>query len=115
MTSNDAHHRPHLSPYDSRLQHLAPDPTLSAEEYEVIVTDDGATSTAEGMIRDFFLLGRAPPAGNATTALRSPGQWLVFIDDDCLSDPNGSALEAIAIRRSSPEGRIRRASQTQPR
>jgi GT2 family glycosyltransferase len=55
--------------------------TLEADQYEVIVTDDGLETTAESMIREQY------PWVN----------WLVFTDDDCLPAPNWLSEFAAAL------------------
>ena len=69
--------------------------TLPAEQYEVIVTDDGSKTTAEEMIRKDYpwvkwVVGpRQGPAANRNNgASYAQGEWLVFTDDDCLPQPN---------------------------
>jgi GT2 family glycosyltransferase len=59
--------------------------------YEVIVSDDGRSTTAEAMIRDRFPWARwvpgpgIGPGGNRNSGVAlSRGDWLVFTDDDCL-------------------------------
>jgi GT2 family glycosyltransferase len=87
------------------LDCLAPSvQTLSAEAYEVIVTDDGYQSTAEQMIRDHYpwvrwLAGpRQGPAANRNHGARqAQAEWLVFTDDDCLPAPNWLAEFVAAI------------------
>lgn len=68
--------------------------TQPPEDYEVIVTDDGVRSTAEGLIREkfswarWFLGPRLGPAANRNSgASYARGEWLAFLDDDCLPDP----------------------------
>ena len=68
--------------------------TLPAEQYEVIVSDDGYESTAEEMIRQSYswvkwVAGpRKGPAANRNNGAKyAQGEWLVFTDDDCLPDP----------------------------
>jgi len=68
--------------------------TLPAEQYEVIVTDDGSKSSAEAMIAaDFpwvrWVQGpRRGPAANRNNGARHANyEWLAFTDDDCLPDP----------------------------
>jgi GT2 family glycosyltransferase len=78
------------------LERLAPGAqALSAESYEVIVTDDGTRSTAEQMIREHFPWAiwkpgpRSGPAANRNNGAKHANQdWLVFTDDDCLPDRN---------------------------
>ena len=69
--------------------------TLPADQYEVIVTDDGSKTTAEEMIHDDYpwvkwVVGpRQGPAANRNNgASYAQGEWLVFTDDDCLPQPN---------------------------
>ena len=68
-----------------------PNPTFT---YEVIVTDDGAATTAEELVRTRFpwvrwTAGprRGPAANRNHGARRAAGDWVAFIDDDCLADP----------------------------
>ena len=68
---------------------------LPAEEYEVIVTDDGSKTTAKEMIRDRYPWAKwvagprkGPAANRNNGAHYGQGEWLVFTDDDCLPDPN---------------------------
>jgi len=62
---------------------------------EVIVTDDGQESTAERMIRERFpwvkwFMGprRGPAANRNHGASKASGEWLVFLDDDCIPSPD---------------------------
>src|SRR5258708_31522648 len=71
-------------------------------QYEVIVTDDGCQSTAEALVRKRFpwvnwMEGphRGPAANRNFGASQSQGDWLIFIDDDCL--PGTDWLEAYAF------------------
>lgn len=73
--------------------------TLSADRYEVIVTDDGSQTTAqETILHDYpwakWVAGsRKGPAANRNNGAKSAvGEWLVFTDDDCL--PDAQWLEA---------------------
>jgi GT2 family glycosyltransferase len=68
--------------------------TLPAEQYEVIVTDDGSKTTAEEMIRDDYpwvkwvAAPRKGPAANRNNgASYAQGEWFAFTDDDCLPEP----------------------------
>lgn len=84
------------------LDCLAPDiQTLPAEQYEVIITDDGSDTTAEKMIEDHYPWakwipgkGKGPATNRNNGAKYAQGEWLVFTDDDCLPDPQW--LEAYA-------------------
>jgi GT2 family glycosyltransferase len=67
--------------------------TLPAEQYEVIVTDDGSQSTAEEMIQQDYSWAKwvagpkkGPAANRNNGAKYAQGEWLVFTDDDCLPD-----------------------------
>lgn len=75
--------------------------TLPAEQYEVIVTDDGSQSTAEEMIQQNYPWAKwvagskkGPAANRNNGAKYAQGEWLVFTDDDCL--PDSQWLEAYA-------------------
>ncbi len=68
--------------------------TLPADQYEVIVTDDGSQSTAEQMVREQYpwaqwVAGphRGPAANRNNGAKYAKGEWLAFTDDDCLPSP----------------------------
>jgi len=72
---------------------------LPAEQYEVIVTDDGDQTTAQEMIRDRYPWvkwvggpGKGPAANRNNGAKYARGEWLFFTDDDCL--PDSQWLEA---------------------
>jgi GT2 family glycosyltransferase len=77
------------------LDCLAPEvQTLDPMRYEVIVSDDGSTSTAEGMMRERYPWAkwtqgarRGPAANRNHGAAMAVGEWLVFTDDDCLPTP----------------------------
>jgi GT2 family glycosyltransferase len=67
---------------------------LSADQYEVIVSDDGRDTTAEEMIRDKYPwvkwvsgASKGPAANRNNGASYAKGEWLVFTDDDCLPSP----------------------------
>ena len=73
--------------------------TWSAENYEVIVTDDGYKTTAEEMIHEkypwaIWVAGprKGPAANRNNGANYAQGDWLAFTDDDCL--PDSQWLEA---------------------
>ena len=83
--------------------------TLPADQYEVIVSDDGYESTAQEMIQQNYpwakwVAGfRKGPAANRNNGARyARGEWLAFTDDDCLPDPQWleSYGEAIANHKS---------------
>lgn len=75
--------------------------TLLAEQYEVIVTDDGSQTTAEEIIREHYpwvkwVAGphKGPAANRNHGAKYAQREWLAFTDDDCL--PSSEWLEAYA-------------------
>ncbi len=79
--------------------------TFPAEQYEVIVTDDGSTSTAEAMIREKFpwvkwTAGprKGPAANRNHGASLATGEWIAFTDDDCLPSLGWLSAFASAIR-----------------
>ncbi|WP_373545973.1 glycosyltransferase family 2 protein [Chamaesiphon sp.] len=68
---------------------------LPADQYEVIVTDDGSKTTAEGMIRADYpwvqwvaAPGKGPAANRNNGSRYARGEWLAFTDDDCLPEPD---------------------------
>ena len=77
------------------LERLSPGrQTIGVGEYEVVVTDDGSSGTAETLIREQFPWAkwvRGPCSGPAANrnhgASFARGTWLAFTDDDCLPDP----------------------------
>jgi GT2 family glycosyltransferase len=87
------------------LDRLAPGiQTLSAEQYEVIVTDDGLHTTAEPMIRERYSWvkwvlgpGKGPAANRNNGVNQARGEWLAFTDDDCLPDSRWLEAYATAI------------------
>ncbi len=88
------------------LRRLAPGvQTLPADRYEVVVTDDGSTGTAKEMIKQEFPWARwtagprRGPAANRNHGVRQAGgEWVAFVDDDCLPTPGWLAGYADAIR-----------------
>src|SRR5262249_50229015 len=71
------------------------------EAYEVIVADDGFLSTAELMLQEVFPWAkwvsgprRGPAANRNHGAEKAVGEWLVFVDDDCV--PEATLLVAYA-------------------
>lgn len=87
------------------LDCLAPEvQTLPAEQYEVIVTDDGLKTTSEEMIRERYpwvkwVKGfcKGPAANRNNGAKFAQGEWLAFTDDDCLPDSHWLKAYAEAI------------------
>jgi GT2 family glycosyltransferase len=77
--------------------------SLAADQYEVIVTDDGQP-TVETLLADKYpwakwALGpRRGPAANRNNGARlARGEWIAFTDDDCIPDPTWLAAFAGAI------------------
>lgn len=74
------------------LDALAPGgQTLDTEHYEVIVTDDGAATNAQEILRSQYSWAkwvegpkRGPAANRNYGARQAKYEWLVFTDDDCL-------------------------------
>jgi GT2 family glycosyltransferase len=78
------------------LENLSPDiQTLDACLYEVIVTDDSKYSThLENIKNKFpwvnFIEGpqKGPASNRNNGAKLAKGDWFIFIDDDCIPDPD---------------------------
>lgn len=112
---NPAHSRPLLSvviPTRHRLEELAHclkrltpgAQTLEPARYEVLVTDDGISPTAEALVRECFPWARwqagprRGPAANRNAGARAArGTWLAFTDDDCLPTPGWLAAFAARV------------------
>jgi glycosyltransferase involved in cell wall biosynthesis len=69
---------------------------------EVIVSDDGPAPNAEGLIAEKFTWAkwidgpkRGPAVNRNNSAKNASGEWLVFVDDDCI--PSATWLAAFAI------------------
>ncbi len=70
---------------------------IPSDVYEVIVTDDGTTSTSKDLLsKDFpwvkWVKGphKGPASNRNNGADKANGDWLIFTDDDCL--PNDDLL-----------------------
>jgi GT2 family glycosyltransferase len=68
--------------------------SLLGFSYEVIVTDDGSSSTAEAVVREKFPWARwlpgprkGPAANRNSGAQNARGEWVFFLDDDCIPNP----------------------------
>jgi GT2 family glycosyltransferase len=87
------------------LNRLAPgSQKFSPEKYEVIVSDDGRGEDSGRMVCQCFpwvtwLQGprRGPAANRNHGAAVARGEWLVFVDDDCLPEPGLLAGYAQAV------------------
>jgi GT2 family glycosyltransferase len=71
--------------------------------YEVVVTDDGRISTAEVMLQTTFPFvrwvrgpRRGPAANRNYGAIHAKGNWLLFLDDDCIPNPGWLGAYALA-------------------
>ena len=69
--------------------------TIGGTNYEVIVTDDSKESIAAEFIQKNYAWakwvkgpGKGPAANRNNGAKNAKGDWLVFVDDDCLPDVN---------------------------
>lgn len=68
--------------------------TLPADQYEVIVTDDGEPTIERFLAEKYSWVSwgsgprRGPAANRNAGARRARGEWLAFTDDDCIPDPN---------------------------
>lgn len=77
------------------LDCLSPGRQTLKEAYEVIVTDAGYQTTSEAMLRERYpwakWLGsprKVPGANRNAGARKAGGDWLAFLDDDCLVEKN---------------------------
>ena len=73
------------------LDLLHPSNQIINESYEVIVTDDSKSNSAKSLIENNYnwvkwIAGpkRGPAANRNNGAEKAIGDWLIFIDDDCL-------------------------------
>jgi GT2 family glycosyltransferase len=83
-----------------------------ADDFEVVVTDDGGMESTKQLIRSRFpwvrhINGpkRGPAANRNRGASTAKGNWLLFTDDDCLPDSTWVAAYAHAIA-ASPECQV---------
>jgi glycosyltransferase involved in cell wall biosynthesis len=88
------------------LNLIAPDLTLQNIDYEVIVSDDGKADCAKEIIEKHYNFAKwvkgpqKGPASNRNNGVKhSKGEWLVFIDDDCLPQNNWLSSYAAAIQK----------------
>ena len=87
------------------LERLAPGAqTLPANQYEVIVTDDGEPTAERFLTENYSWVSwgpgprRGPAANRNAGARRARGEWLAFTDDDCVPDPSWLAGFTAATR-----------------
>jgi GT2 family glycosyltransferase len=77
------------------LASLAPGvQSVDSALYEVVVTDDGRSSTAHSLVSQSYPWARwvegprrGPAANRNNGARHARGDWLAFIDDDCIASP----------------------------
>ena len=67
--------------------------TIDPSSYEVIVSDDSKDNSAKGIIGEKYTFvqwidgpKKGPAANRNNGAKHAKGEWLVFLDDDCLPD-----------------------------
>ena len=81
-------------PYDLKvcLESLSEEFQLGAPAYEIIVTDDSKSSDSKRLVEKEFSnvsWGKGKqngPAGNRNAGVeRSIGEWIIFLDDDCIA------------------------------
>lgn len=99
------------------LQSLSEEFQLDAPKYEIIVTDDSKSDGSKRMVEKEFSevnWGKGKqngPAGNRNAGVkRAKGEWIIFLDDDCIAQPGFIKAYSDAIK-SNPmvkvlEGRI---------
>ena len=87
------------------LQSLRKDIQLGTPPYEIIVTDDSKSDKSRRMVEAEFpdvSWGKGKqngPAGNRNAGVdRTKGQWIVFLDDDCIAQEGYLKAYAKAIR-----------------
>ena len=75
------------------LNSLSKEIQQGSQSYEIIVTDDSKSDISRRMVKKEFLdvsWGKGKqngPAGNRNAGvLRAKGEWIVFLDDDCIAD-----------------------------
>ncbi|MFG0287196.1 MAG: glycosyltransferase family 2 protein, partial [Rhodopirellula sp. JB044] len=93
------------------LKRLAPNvQSFPAEDYEVIVSDDGRHVSAKELVSNEFPWARwtsgpakGPAANRNHGASQAVHDWIVFIDDDCLPEPGLLAAYAECIARQAPK------------
>ena len=84
---------------------LSADQQRGAPSYELIVTDDSRTDASQILVSKEFAEAswgegkKSGPAGNRNAgAARAKGEWIIFIDDDCIAQTGylsafGKAIE----------------------
>ena len=94
-------------PYDLRncLNSLGKEIQQGSQTYEIIVTDDSTSDESRRMVEKEFLdvsWGKGKqigPAANRNAGVdRTRGEWIVFLDDDCIAQDGYLEAYAKAIR-----------------
>jgi GT2 family glycosyltransferase len=99
------------------LESLSNENQSDAPSYELIVTDDSRSDLCRILVQEQFpqvSWGKGKkkgPAGNRNAGVaRAQGEWIVFIDDDCIAQPGYLSAYADTIKTDSSlgvlEGRI---------
>ena len=94
------------------LNSLSKDIQLGSPSYEIIVTDDSKSDKSRRMVEKEFpdvSWGKGKqngPAGNRNAGVdRAKGEWIVFLDDDCIAQEGYLIAYAKAIK-SNPEIKV---------
>ena len=99
------------------LKSLISEQQKGAPSYELIVTDDSRTDACHNLVSKEFAEAswgegkKSGPAGNRNAGVaRAKGEWIVFIDDDCIAQPGYLSAYGKAIKENPSvgvlEGRI---------
>jgi GT2 family glycosyltransferase len=87
------------------LQALSPENQPEAPSYEIIVTDDSRSDLCRILVEKEFpqvSWGKGKqngPAGNRNAGVsRAKGEWIVFIDDDCIAQTGYLSAYAATIK-----------------
>ena len=99
------------------LKSLISEQQKGAPSYELIVTDDSRTDACHNLVSKEFAEAswgegkKSGPAGNRNAGVaRAKGEWIVFIDDDCIAQPGYLSAYCKAIGKNPSvgvlEGRI---------
>ncbi len=88
------------------LELLSPKNQTIKELYEVIVTDDSKDNISKALIEENYSWAkwvegskRGPAANRNNGAKSASGEWLIFIDDDCLPDKTLVETYSSAIKK----------------
>jgi len=94
------------------LNSLSKDIQLGSPSYEIIVTDDSKSDESKRMVEKEFhdvSWGKGKqngPAGNRNAGVgRAKGEWIVFLDDDCIAQEGYLDAYAKAIK-ANPDNQV---------